>query len=87
MNNTPKARGPEHAQAFEDYRLSQVQLNKWVNNHRTGGGLLMAEYQKLVEARDEARAAVDVADPKPRRKPRRRNEHREDTRGSLGRAR
>jgi len=69
MNSNPVARNAAHAEALEQYRVSQVTLDRFVNHENVSNGRGMswlqtqAQYQALVEARDSARAAVEEANP------------------------
>jgi len=67
MNSNPAVRNPAHGQALEQYRVSQVTLDRFVNHQNGVNGrgtdylATMPEYVDLVQARDDARAAVEKA--------------------------
>lgn len=65
-----RGRNPEHIEALEAFRLSEATLYRFVNYHKVTNGYsderlaTMPEFQALVEAREDARDAAKVANPK-----------------------
>ena len=69
MNTNPVARNAAHAEALENYRISEATLFRFINHENVSNGRGMSwlqtqsQYQALVEARDAALAAVEEANP------------------------
>ena len=70
MNTNPTARNEAHGAALEAYRKSEATLYRFSNYENTTNGrdttyleTHSPEYVTLVQARDDARAAVEEANP------------------------
>jgi len=69
MNSNPSVRNPAHGVALEQYRVAEATLFRFTNVETgiNGRGIdylaTMPEYVDLVQARDDARAAVEEANP------------------------
>ena len=70
MNSNPVPRNEAHGAALEAYRVAEATLYRFANYENTTNGRGPAylethspEYVALVEARDDARAAVTEANP------------------------
>jgi len=65
-----RGRSPEHIEGLETLRLAEAHLYRFQNYHRVTNGwsaerfATEPEFVALVEARDRAREAARLADPK-----------------------